>query len=333
MKVSITKQNSLIRRFNNLDGRNVRRATLFKLSREAKGINDTIFKKIDDILSKDNRKEFPIKLKKKLKLKSKPKVKAKKSQATKTRASADKRKSNGLGLPLPTVDELEDNVNPSYNIGGDIGKLLGDPEIKPRHSLAINIDSDKGAGKTHFIYQVMNAFADSGYKVLLNTLEEHATSNLVRLKRDKYFNSKTKQYISIVSEDRFEEFSKYFNDYDVIFIDSWNDLVEENKGLSFDKDLRKKYDGKLFINIFQRTSGKSVRGGTSTEFKGDIILKVEKHDRDFTKNYVWQDKNRYNENTSLIYYIADQRIADFPGETSTKKSNSNKSMGKVVINL
>ena len=120
MKVSITKQNSLIRRFNNLDGRNVRRATLFKLSREAKGINDTIFKKIDDILSKDNRKEFPIKLKKKLKLKSKPKVKAKKSQATKTRASADKRKSNGLGLPLPTVDQLEENVNPSYKIGGDI---------------------------------------------------------------------------------------------------------------------------------------------------------------------------------------------------------------------
>ena len=86
-------------------------------------------------------------------------------------------------------------------------------------------------------------------------------------------------------------------DFDIILIDSWNKLEKEirdkeNAALDLDYDLRKKYDGKFFLVVYQRTTAGTMRGGSRAQFDGDIILKIDKFP-DFSKNYVYYDKNRY----------------------------------------
>ena len=61
-----------------------------------------------------------------------------------------------------------------YNlVNKDLAKFLGNIEIKPKGSLVITLDSRAGGGKTHTTYQVANAFAESGYKPIIWSLEEH----------------------------------------------------------------------------------------------------------------------------------------------------------------
>jgi len=64
--------------------------------------------------------------------------------------------------------------------------------------------------------------------------------------------------------------------------------------LNFDDDLRKKFNGKLFIVIFQRTVNGTMRGGSDSAFDGDIILKGIVDRDDYRNNYFYNHKNRYN---------------------------------------
>jgi hypothetical protein len=72
--------------------------------------------------------------------------------------------------------------NPTYQIGGAIKDLLGNIEIKPTHSVAITLDAEQGAGKTRFMFQFANEFAKNGYKVLINSNEEHPESSSFQIK-------------------------------------------------------------------------------------------------------------------------------------------------------
>jgi hypothetical protein len=69
-------------------------------------------------------------------------------------------------------------------------------------------------------------------------------------------------------------------------------MQEMQKGFEVDKDLRKKYDGKLFIVIFQQTTDGKMRGGSKSQFDADIVLFTEKM-ADYRENYIFADKNRY----------------------------------------
>ncbi|WP_160114314.1 hypothetical protein [Aquimarina sp. AU119] len=60
--------------------------------------------------------------------------------------------------------------------------------------------------------------------------------------------------------------------------------------------------------IFQRTTGKTMRGGSDSEFDGDVILQVEKPNEDYRDNYLVARKNRYNEIPILKYSIYHQRL-------------------------
>jgi hypothetical protein len=195
-----------------------------------------------------------------------------------------------------------------YNLKNQhLATLLGNIEIKPKQSLVITLDSKAGGGKTHTCYQMAQAFAESGYKPILWSLEEHEESNLAEEKKQKYFNSNTKQIISVESEDTGKSDEENYNKivesikyFDVILIDSLTKVIELNKKFKLDKDFRKAFDGKLFILIVQRTSDGKMRGGSSTGFDGDIILKVEvDEDGDFRKNFIYNDKNRYNDYAPL----------------------------------
>lgn len=183
----------------------------------------------------------------------------------------------------------------------DLATFLGNIEIKPKGSLVITLDSPPGGGKTHTTYQVANAFAESGYKPIIWSLEEHFESLLSRQKQESYFDEKTQHIISVESDDsalsneeNYDRIIQSIEYFDVILIDSWTKLQELNNRVSIDQNFRKKYDGKLFLFIFQRTADGKMRGGSKNEFDGDIILKVDVH-ADFKQNYIYNVKNRYNQ--------------------------------------
>tara|TARA_B110000090_G_C13388066_1_gene448453 strand:- start:2039 stop:2692 length:654 start_codon:yes stop_codon:yes gene_type:complete len=185
----------------------------------------------------------------------------------------------------------------------DLSTFFGKIEIKPKQSLVITLDSKAGGGKTHSCYQFAQAFAESGYKPIIWSLEEHVESNLSREKQQKYFDTNTQQIISIESEktdlsgeDNYKRIIESIKYFDVILIDSLTKLIELNKQLKLDKDLRKAFDGKLFILILQRTADGKMRGGSATGFDGDIILKVDVDEGgDFKNNFIYNEKNRYND--------------------------------------
>ena len=83
-------------------------------------------------------------------------------------------------------------------------------------------------------------------------------------------------------------------------------------------DLRKKYDGKLFLLIYQLTGEGKMRGGSKSEYDGDIILLTHVAP-DYRENYIYPSKNRYNAlpATQLRYSTYFQQMLDIPQELGT----------------
>lgn len=224
-------------------------------------------------------------------------------------------------------------VNDYFKISGDLKKLLGNIEIKPIHSLAVTLDSPEGGGKTHSVFQWANYFCDAGYKAIIWSLEEHKSSSLSIDKAKKYFKGDNIKKIAVESEndgetpkETYDRLQESCNDFDIIIIDSWAKLVEMYSKVSFDIDFRKKFNGKLFIVIFQRTSTGAMRGGTKSGFDGDIILKGYVDRDNFMNNYVFNHKNRYNSYTpisDLKYSPALQKLLPIKNEKTRIKTNEN----------
>jgi antirestriction protein ArdC len=245
--------------------------------------------------------------------------------------------------PYKTSEEILNDKNKPVEIfniiDNDWKKFLGEIEKKPKQSLAITLDSPEGGGKTHTTYQFAHLMAKSGYNVIIWSLEEHRDSSVVKQKINKYFDETTKTKISIESDDteltrqqNFERILDSVQYFDLILIDSWAKVLELNSKVNFDQDLRKKFNGKLFWIIFQRTSDGKMRGGSKGGFDGDIVLKVEKDVEDFRNNYVYNHKNRYNSHipiSELKYSPFYQRlIGDEKALSVDNENNQN-----VIIDL
>ncbi|MFD2697782.1 hypothetical protein ACFSQ0_07235 [Mesonia sediminis] len=135
-------------------------------------------------------------------------------------------------------------------------------------------------------------------------MEEHPDSSLYTSKVEQYIKPENLANIEAPEIKTMADLHGLIMRNDIIAIDSFEKLREINKQIEVDKDLRKKYDGKLFIFIFQMTSDGKMRGGSKSQFDVDIVLFTEKFD-DYRENYIYVDKNRYNElpATDLKYSI------------------------------
>ena len=185
------------------------------------------------------------------------------------------------------------HLKPEYEA---IKTFLGAIEKKEVESVAITLSGEQGSGKTRFLFQVMNAFADSKYRCLHLSLEEHPGSALYEDKAYEYLTPLAmSEYIETkeLSKTNYQqELDEWIADADIIFIDSAKKLAKLKKGFDMDEDLRKKYDGKLFFIIYQLNQDGSMKGGSDAQFDGDIILFCKK-DADYTKSYIYPNKNRY----------------------------------------
>lgn len=183
----------------------------------------------------------------------------------------------------------------TFNLTGEIAKFLGELERKNKHSVVITLDAPAGSGKTRFMFQLLNMVAGNGYSCVFFSFEEHPESKLFANKATMYIDAANEANIDVVGDlpETYDEFLEIVEAYDFIAVDSWNKAFEKYK-VDFDNDLRKRVDGKLIAAIFQRTSGGQMRGGSKSEFDGDVILEVEKAD-DFRNSYVIARKNRYQD--------------------------------------
>ena len=186
--------------------------------------------------------------------------------------------------------------------------FLGALEKKTKDSLVITLTGKQGSGKTRFAFQFMNALAQR-YRVGHASIEEHPESVLYEEKAYQYLNDTALEHITAQDVRSLAELDMMIRTNEVIVIDSFQKMRELAPKFEVDKDLRKKYDGKLFLVIFQQTADGKMRGGSKSQFDGDIILFTETFP-DYRENYVYPDKNRYNKRpaTELQYSIYEQRM-------------------------
>ena len=186
--------------------------------------------------------------------------------------------------------------------------FLGALEKKTKDSLVITLTGKQGSGKTRFAFQFMNALAQR-YRVGHASIEEHPESVLYEEKAYQYLNDTALEHITAQDVRSLSELDTMIRTNEVIVIDSFQKMRELAPYFEIDKDLRKKYDGKLFLVIFQQTADGKMRGGSKSQFDGDIILFTETFP-DYRENYVYPDKNRYNKRpaTELQYSIYEQRM-------------------------
>ena len=186
--------------------------------------------------------------------------------------------------------------------------FLGDLEKKTKDSLVITLTGKQGSGKTRFAFQFMNALAQR-YRVGHASIEEHPESVLYEEKAYQYLNDTALEHITAQDVRSLAELDTMIHTNEVIVIDSFQKMRELAPHFEIDKDLRKKYDGKLFLVIFQQTADGKMRGGSKSQYDGDIILFTETFP-DYRENYVYPDKNRYNKRpaTELQYSIYEQRM-------------------------
>ena len=186
--------------------------------------------------------------------------------------------------------------------------FLGALEKKTKDSLVITLTGKQGSGKTRFAFQFMNALAQH-YRVGHASIEEHPESVLYEEKAYQYLNDTALEHITAQDVRSLAELDTMIHTNEVIVIDSFQKMRELAPHFEIDKDLRKKYDGKLFLVIFQQTADGKMRGGSKSQFDGDIILFTETFP-DYRENYVYPDKNRYNKRpaTELQYSIYEQRM-------------------------
>ncbi len=179
--------------------------------------------------------------------------------------------------------------------------FLGNIEIKRKESVVITLSGGQGSMKTRFAFQFINAFAQN-YKVGHLSIEEHPESSLYIDKAHEYIKPSLYNNIEVPIVKDLTTIHKTIANNDVIIIDSFQKLKELDKSLEIDKDFRIKYDGKLFLIIFQQTTNGSMRGGSKSQFDADVVLFTQKFD-DYKQNFVYNNKNRYlNTSFDSVYY-------------------------------
>ncbi|KLT67936.1 zincin-like metallopeptidase domain-containing protein [Flavobacterium sp. ABG] len=212
----------------------------------------------------------------------------------------------------------------------DIAEFLGQIEIKTKESVVVSLTGGQGSMKTRMCFQLINALAQN-YKVGHASIEEHPESSLYYDKAEEYLNPKALQNIEAPEIKSVSDLDKLIRDNDVIVIDSFSKMQEMHKGFEVDKDLRKKYDGKLFIVIFQQTTDGKMRGGSKSQFDADVVLFTEKKS-DYRENYIYTDKNRYQSKPldALKFNIFYKKLQREEPEASPEPTTKNKKLSFVV---
>ncbi|WP_271783602.1 hypothetical protein [Aquimarina algiphila] len=161
---------------------------------------------------------------------------------------------------------------------------------------------------TRISNQLADAFADISNRIAIFSLEIGSRSDLITRMKEEYLQAKNQHQIFITDQlpDGYNTISNAAKNFDVIIIDSWNKTGLPSQ--DFDR-LRKQHPNTIFIVIFQRTTQKTIRGGTAPLFDAGINIEIIKADDTFKNNYAITSKNRYGV-TGIRYNIFTKNIIE-----------------------
>lgn len=244
----------------------------------------------------------------------KPKVAKKEVSQAKPKTTVQDLNKNSLAYKMANRPK---NVEYFEIQDKEIARLLGKIEKKNKDSVFISLTGSEGSMKTRMAFQIINAFAQK-YKTGHASCEEHPDSTLYYDKAGEYLNAQALKNIENPEIKSLHDLHKLILDNEVIVIDSYTKMKEIEKSFEVDKDCRKKYDGKLFIVIFQQTVDGKMRGGSKSQYDADIVLFTEKFDN-YHKNYVYATKHRYSKEIGLQYNIFSKSIQNNKAVTPANK--------------
>ena len=206
---------------------------------------------------------------------------------------------DGIFSSMDSVEGAE-----TFSLPGQMGNFFGELE---QHELAIAIEGEQGAGKTPFILQIGNAFAEAGKKVGFISLEIAKNSKVMQDYINWNVAPQNKGKIQVAGEapNGIAALERYAKAFDVIMVDSWTQI--ENVKQTDVEYLRKKYPNTIWIFIFQRTSSGEIRGGNKPKFDAPINIELTKPAYDFKQNYAQLTKSRYG-NVGAIWNIAGKKV-------------------------
>lgn len=177
---------------------------------------------------------------------------------------------------------------------GELGEFLGQIESR---GFAIALIGDPTAGKSTFSFRLAKLFLDIGKSVKYFSLEEGVT----RLTSDKLERAGIEdgQPFEVAPKATLSDIRKQAGQWDVIVVDSWS--VLDTKPEEYNK-LRSDFPQTIFIVIFQKTTGGTIRGGTKIIFDTPMCMNVY---REGDERLVHMQKSRYG-TQDWIYSITDE---------------------------
>jgi antirestriction protein ArdC len=258
------------------------------------------------------------------KVHTKPEVKKQMGYTPKGTSEKNTEKNSGKNTLAYKMANRPTNVDFFKIDNQDIAGFLGQIERKQKESIVISLTGGQGSMKTRMCFQFINALAQN-YKIGHASIEEHPESSLYYDKAEQYLNAKALQNIEAPEVKSISDLDKLIGSNEVVVIDSFSKMQEMHKGFEVDKDLRKKYNGKLFIVIFQQTTDGKMRGGSKSQFDADIVLFTEKM-ADYRDNYIYADKNRYQNKPldGLKFNIFNKKLVQNESEVQAKPTTKKK---------
>jgi hypothetical protein len=188
----------------------------------------------------------------------------------------------------------------TFTISSELGEFLGNLD---RNMLAFALTGDAGAGKSYFSYQLTKLFVDNNFRVAYFSFEE----GLGQITKDKFIQYGIESKVDLITGATYEEVDQESELYDVIIIDSFSKL--NRKASDYDL-LRQRHPKNIFVVIFQKTTGKTIRGGSAITFDSSAIINVTaiKDENNIVKDRLAKMKKSRYGTTGWVYSITEEKI-------------------------
>ncbi|GAA4850861.1 hypothetical protein [Algivirga pacifica] len=225
-----------------------------------------------------------------------------KGRKTVRKPSGGSPKVTALGTLFHPINAIQQNEDTLIKLPGAIGQFIRAVE---RNEYALVLRGDRGAGKTRFLFQLINAFGSvhGVNKIGLFSLEIAENSHVITQMRNEYIVPHYQSKVFIAGKaTSIETISQAAAQFDVVAIDSFNKIPGIRQE-DFDK-LRKAYPNTFFLVIFQSTTAGTARGGIMSEYDAQAVIHIKKG------GIAIMEKNRYASGEEVQYDVFNQKIIE-----------------------
>lgn len=182
----------------------------------------------------------------------------------------------------------------TYVLRGELGQFLGELD---KNKVAFALTGDSGAGKSYFSFELARLFLDAGMRVKYYALEE----GIGKLVQEKLIYYDIGNELIVEEKATLADIRKDAKTFNVIMIDSYSKIATKPEEF---ENLRESFPKTLFVIIFQKTTNKTIRGGSSIKYNSSATIDVSIQDGERIATI---EKGRYG-TQGWIYSITNQMV-------------------------